>query len=108
MGSGDSEHMLAGKHLFGEPLRAGDVALAGVEDRFHQRIAPGDDISDHPDVGAKRELLGAEPLGELDAERAQLVAHRRIDVGIAAGDAIAGALAIAAIPPMNVPQMPRM
>ena len=39
---------------------------------------------------AELELLGAVALDQLDAERGELVAHRRIDVGVAAGDAVAG------------------
>ena len=35
-------------------------------------------------------LLGAVAFDQLDAERAQLLAHRRVDVGVAAGDAVAG------------------
>ena len=67
-------------------------------------------IDEH--VGVARDaaqLRGVEAFGELDAERRELRAHRRIDVGVAAGDAMAGApCAIAAMPPMKVPQMPRM
>ena len=40
--------------------------------------------------GCQRQLLGAEAFDQLDAQRAQLVAHRRVDVGVAAGDAVAG------------------
>ena len=40
--------------------------------------------------GASAQLVGAVALDQLDAERAQLLAHRRIDVGVAAGDAVTG------------------
>ena len=40
--------------------------------------------------GCERELVGAVAFDQLDAERAQLIAHRRVDVGVAAGDAVAG------------------
>src|SRR5690606_23894510 len=57
-----------------------------------ERIAPRDDVADHPDVGLERELLGPESRHELDAERLQLIAHGRIDVGVASGHAEACAL----------------
>ena len=50
----------------------------------------GDHVADHPDIRVEGELIGAEPFDQLDAERAQLVAHRRVDVGVAAGDLVAG------------------
>ena len=84
--------MLARKGMVRKPLRPRDIALAVVEDRFHQGIAPGHDVADHPDVGADDQLLLAEAFGELDAERAQLIAHRRVHVRVAARDAVAGRL----------------
>src|SRR6185436_9078671 len=72
----------------GKPLRAGNVPIAAVEDRLHEGIAARDDVADHPDVGLERELLRAEARDQLDAERRELIAHRRIDIGVAAGDAM--------------------
>ena len=40
--------------------------------------------------GLQRQLVGAEAFDQVDAERAQLVAHRRVDAGVAAGHAVAG------------------
>ena len=71
-------------------MRAGHVALATVEDRFHERVAARHNIADHPQIGRDRDLFLAETFGELDAQRHHLVAHRRIDVGVAAGDAVTG------------------
>ncbi len=90
MGAGHRQHMAALQHLLGQPLRAARVARAGVENGFHQRHAALDDIADHEDVGVQRQLLGAIAFDELDAERAQLVAHRRVDGGVAACHAVAG------------------
>jgi len=86
---GDREHVAPREHLPGQPLRAGDVTLAPVEDGLHQRVAAGDDIAHHPQVRAQPDQAFVEPLGELDAERDKLLAHRRIDVGVAAGHAVA-------------------
>ena len=82
--------MAAGQHLFGQPLRAAGVGRAGVEDGFHQRIAACDHVADDEDVGLEGHLFGAEAFDQIDTQRAQLLAHRRIDIGIAAGDAVPG------------------
>src|SRR5690606_36203594 len=66
----------------------GDVALAPLEDGLHERVAPRHDVADDPEVGPQRELAGLVALDQLDAERAQLVAHRGIDIRVAAGDAM--------------------
>ena len=44
------------------------------------------------EIATQRELVGAEPLGELDAERRELAAHRRVDVRVASGHAVARGL----------------
>src|SRR4051812_39902180 len=90
MSARDREDMAAAQHVVREPLRPGNVPLSAVEDRLHQRIAAGDDVADYPKVRLQRNLVFAEPLGELDAERRELIAHRRINIRIAAGDSIAG------------------
>src|SRR6185436_9653107 len=88
----NSEHMLPHEYLVGEPLWPGYIALAGVEDRLHQRVAARHDVAHDPDIRLERELARVEALGELDAQRTQLVAHRRIDVGVAARHPVAGRL----------------
>ena len=84
------EYVLAGEHVLGEPLRSGDQRLPAIEDLFHQRVAARHDVPDDPEVGRERDLLRAEPVDDLDAERGELRAHRRVDPGVAAGDARAG------------------
>ena len=92
MGTGDADNMLASEHLVGKPLRPRNVALSPVEDRLHQGIAARDYIADYPKVGREAQLLGAKALDQLDAERRELLAHRRIDVRVAPCYAIARAL----------------
>jgi len=82
-------HPAAAQHIFGEPLRAGNERQPAVEDGFHQRVATGDHVADHPDVRRQCNLTGVVTLHEPDTGRRQLVAHRRIDVGITSGDAMA-------------------
>ena len=88
MRAGHREHMAVPKHVFGEPLRTARIRRAGVENRFDKRIAARDDIADDVHVRLERQLIGAIALDEVDAERTQLVAHRRVDIGIAAGDLV--------------------
>ena len=78
------------QHVLGQPLRAAGVGQAGVEDGLHQRIAAADDVADDEEVRLQRELVGREAFDQVDAEGAELVAHRRVDVRVAAGDAVAG------------------
>jgi hypothetical protein len=40
--------------------------------------------------GLQCQLPGVVALDQLDAQRAQLLAHRRVDAGVAARDAVAG------------------
>ena len=87
--AGDREHVAPRQHLVGEPLRAAGVGRAGVEDRFHQRVAADDRVADDVEIRCERELLGAVAFDQVDAERAQLLAHRRVDVGVAAGHRVA-------------------
>ena len=91
--TGHREHPLVAQHVLGQPLRARREAKAGVEDRFQQRIAARDHVADHEHVGIARdavELIRREALGQSDAQRLELRAHRRVYVGIAAADAMAG------------------
>ena len=84
--------MLSSQNLLGEPLRPRDVALTRIEDRLHEGIAASYHIANHPNIRAELQLLGAKPLGELDSQRTQLIAHRGIHIGVAAGHAVAGSL----------------
>src|SRR5438105_13868787 len=84
--------MPAAEHVLGEPLRPRNIALPALENGLHQGIAARDDVADDPNVGAQGELRRVEAFGKLDAEPRELLAHRRIDVGIAAGNAVSRGL----------------
>ena len=58
--------------------------------------------------GRGASCAGFEARDELDAERLELRAHGWIDVLVRPVTRWPAALAMAAMPPMNVPQMPRM
>src|SRR5262245_47485661 len=61
-----------------------------IEDLLHQGISSRHGVADHVDVGGERDLVGAPAVDQFDARGLELIAHRRIDVCIAAGDAMAG------------------
>jgi hypothetical protein len=88
--AGDGQHPAVAQHILGEPLRPGHVGQPAIEDRLHQRIAARDDVADDEEIRRRVELLDGRAFDQADALRLELRAHRRIDVGIAAGDGVAG------------------
>ncbi|OIQ73771.1 hypothetical protein GALL_445910 [mine drainage metagenome] len=86
--TGDRQRPAPAQHMLGQPLRPAHIRLPGVEYGFHQRIAARHHIADHPQVGLECELIGAVAFDQLDAESFELGAHRRIDLRVAAGDAM--------------------
>ena len=88
--SRDREDVAAGEDLLGEPLRPARVGDVGVEDRFDQRVAARERVADDIEIGRELELLGVVAFDQLDAERLELIAHRRVDVGVAAGHPVPG------------------
>ncbi len=104
----DREHPALLAAPRGQPFRPRDIGHAALEQRLHHRLAARHDVADHDHVRRRIELRGLEAFDELDTERLELRAHRRVYVAIRAGDREARGRAIAATPPMNVPQMPRM
>ena len=84
--AGHAHHPAPDQHLLGQPLRPRDVGQPGIQNGFHQRIAPPHHVAHHPDIGLERQLGRVPALDQVDAQRAQLITHRRVDVGVAAGD----------------------
>ena len=84
--------------MFSQPLRTAGVGQTGVQNRLHQRVfrrtigpaGPADHIAHHVQVRLQCQLLGAKTLDQLNAQGAQLVTHRRVDAGVATGDAMPG------------------
>ena len=93
--------------MLAQPLGPRYIGQVAVEDRFHQRIASRDHVADHEQVRLEGDLRRVEAFDQFDALGLQLRAHGRVDVGVAAGHAVAGLLQHGQ-PPMKVPQMPRM
>ena len=88
MRSGHRDHPPLAQHGLGKPLRPGRVRQPGIENRLEQSIAARDRVADQENVGAVRHCLELGSLiafDQLDAEFLQLMAHRRIDISVAAG-----------------------
>jgi len=66
--------------------------VALVEDRLHEGVATAHYIAYHPKIWLERELIGTIALEQLDALGEELRAHRRINIGVASRDAVAGRL----------------
>ena len=73
MGARHGQHPAPRQHVLGQPLGAGHVRQPPVEDRLEERIAAGDRVADHKDVGFEPELLDAIALDEADALLLELV-----------------------------------
>jgi hypothetical protein len=89
--AGHRQNVPAAQHVIGQPCRAGGVGYFAVEQGFDQRPAPAHHVADHhrirPEFG---ELFGVVAFPQGDTGLGQLGAHRRIDVGVAAGNGMAG------------------
>ena len=88
--AGDCQHVAMPKDVVGQPLRSRHIVQIGVENCLNQGVAAGDDIANDETVGFELQLIRRIALNQLDAERLELVRHRWINVGIAAGDLVAG------------------
>ena len=92
VGTGHRQRPAPLQHVFGQPLRPARVRLARIEDGLEQRVAARHRVADHPQIRSAVELRGVPAVDQLDAQRAQLVAHRRVDMRVATADGVAGGL----------------
>ena len=86
----DAEHPASLQHVLRQPFRSRDVAAAAVEQRLDQRVAAAHHVADHEHVRCELQLVRLVALDQVDAERLELRAHRRIHVAVGAGDPMAG------------------
>ena len=97
MGASHRHHMAALQHMFTEPLRPAGVGQARVEDGLHQRefgraigqACAADHVADHKHVGFECQLVSPKTFHQVNAQRPELVTHRGVDAGVAAGDGVA-------------------
>ena len=87
--AGNGEHLAALEDVFAHPLRARGIGEPRIENGFEERIPAGNGISHDPEVGRKLKLLSAVALGNFDSVRGKRVAHRRVNILVAPGDAVA-------------------
>lgn len=92
MGAGNGQHPPVFQYVLADPLWAGHVRQAAVQDFLHQRIAARYHIANYKQIRVQLDLLGVKPLNQLDALGCQLGAHWWVNVGVAAGDGVAGFL----------------
>ena len=90
MGARHRQHPALAQDVLAYPLRTRGVGQATIEDFFHQRIAARNDIAYHIQVGLQRYLFSTETLDQRNALLFKLGAHRRVDIGVAAGHLVAG------------------
>ncbi len=89
MGTGGGQHPAPLQHVIGQPLRAGDIGQALVQHVFDCRVATRQGVAHHHQFGCRFQMRRLVALHQFDALRLELRAHRRIDVGVGAGDAMA-------------------
>src|SRR5574343_1884792 len=88
--AGNAEYPAPLQHVSGQPLRTGNVGQALVENRFQQWVAARNCVADDENVWLECQLVSGEAFDQLDTGAAQLIAHRRINVGVATGNLVAG------------------
>ena len=82
--AGHAEHPAAVQHVFGQPLRAGHIRQAAIQNGFNHRHAALGHVADHIHIGRKFvQLFGIKTFVHGNAQIGQLRAHRRIHFGIA-------------------------
>ena len=80
-----SKHPMLMQHVFGKPLRAGNIRQIAVKDGFNHVHAALGNIANHIHIGAVViQLRCVKAFVYADAERFQLRAHGRIHFGVAA------------------------
>ena len=79
----------APQYIFSQPLRSRDIRQIAIEYFLHQRISARYHVSDDIHIGVKLKLIYAKAFDQRYTLGFQLGTHRRIDVGVASGHAIA-------------------
>ncbi len=86
MGAGDNKVVPAAEEELFHHLGQGQAVELAVEHGFQLRVPARDGVADHDDVGRRRDVVGAEPLGQSNAAFLEKGGHGRVDVVIRAGD----------------------
>src|SRR5579862_1039444 len=86
--TGNGEYPAVLQDMAGQPFRARNVGQAAIEHRLDHGHAASHDVADDDHIRPRLELRRLEALHQLDAERLELRAHRRIDVSVRTGNAM--------------------
>ena len=81
---------LVAQNMSPQPLGTGRVMQPLIEHCFHNRLAPGQSISDHNTIRRRIKLLRPVPVDQVNPTFRQLCAHRRVDIAIRPRDAETG------------------
>ena len=89
--------------VLGEPLRPAGVGAPASRIASSSSLPQRDDVADHEQVRRQVHLRCAVTFDQLDLHRPQLLAHRRIDLGVAPGHTVPGLPRQRGLAPMKVP-----
>ncbi len=90
VGARHADHPLGTQHLPCEPLGTGRIGYAAVQNLLDNGHTARHDVTDDHDVRREIELLALIPLDYVDAERRQLIAHRRVNPLIGSSHPVPG------------------
>src|SRR6185437_10915817 len=90
MCTGHGQDPTVAQHFARQPFRTRCIGNTALEQRLDDGLAARHDIAHDDHVGRGIELRGVVAFDELYPERLELRAHRRVDVAVGAGDAMAG------------------
>ncbi len=92
--AGDREYAARGEQALADPLRPGGIRQARIEHVLDGRVATRQRVADDHQVRHLLWIGAAQMLGAIaglqrDAERGELIAHRRVDILVRTGDVMA-------------------
>ena len=86
VGPRDPQHPAVAKQVLREPLGPGRVGQALIQGVLHLGVAPGHRVADDHEIRRRPQVIGVVPLQQFDPGARELVAHRRVDIGVRAAD----------------------
>ena len=96
VGACNGQHVATLQHVFRQPLGPTGVGCTRFKNGFHQgkfglargQPAAADHVANHVQIGLELHLLDAKAFNQLNAQSFQLIAHGRINTGIATRDTV--------------------
>ena len=81
--------MTSGQHVLRQPLGSGRIRDAAIQHFLNDVVTAAHDVADYDAIRIDIELSGVVTLMDIDAQIAQLCAHGRVNVAVAATDVMA-------------------